>query len=86
MPERIERWQTVLHDVATRVQTPDGRLRLEFNDRIDLAELAQLVAAEQGCCSFFSFTMTIDARGIALEVDAPASADELVVAVFGKAS
>ena len=86
MPERIDRWRTLLSKVASREQTPGGRLRVAFNDGVDLAELSQLVAAEHQCCSFFSFTVTIDARGIALEVDAPESASEIVAAVFGKAS
>ena len=39
--------------------------------------------AEQGCCTFFAFAITIDDRGIALEVRAPADAADLVTAVFG---
>jgi DNA-binding transcriptional MerR regulator len=84
--ERIERWHAVLQDAASRAQTPDGRLRVEFNDRSDVAELAALVAAEQQCCSFFSFTLTIDARGTALEIAAPTAAGELVASVFGTAT
>ena len=38
--ERIERWHAVLQDAASRAQTPDGRLRVEFNDRSDVAEEA----------------------------------------------
>ena len=86
MPERIEHWQTMLAHVRARVATPYGRLRIEFDGDVDLGELAQLVAAEQQCCSFFAFTLTIDGRGIALEIGAPDEATEIVSAVFGKAS
>jgi hypothetical protein len=41
------------------------------------------MAAEQSCCSFFSFALTVDDRGVALEVRAPQDAAELVTAVFG---
>jgi DNA-binding transcriptional MerR regulator len=86
MPERIEHWQAMLRQVRRRVTTPDGRLRVEFVGDVDLGDLARLVAAEQQCCSFFAFTLTIDGRGIALEIGAPEDATEIVSAVFGTAS
>ena len=72
--------------VRARSLTADGRLRVEFDRTVDLPELSRLIAAEQQCCTFFSFTLTVDARGIALEVGAPEAAAEIVDAVFGKAS
>jgi MerR family copper efflux transcriptional regulator len=86
IPERIDQWQSLLTKVRARVTTPDGRLRIEFGDGVDLGELARVVAAEQQCCRFFDFAMTIDRRGIALEVDAPDEAAEITSAVFGTAS
>jgi DNA-binding transcriptional MerR regulator len=86
MPERIVDWQSVLASARERSTTPDGRLRVEFGRNVDLAELARLVEAEQQCCTFFSFALTIDGRGIALEVGAPEGAAEVVDTVFGKAS
>jgi hypothetical protein len=85
MPERIERWQAVLTCVRARVRTADGRLRLEFEHGVDLSELAALVVAEQQCCAFFAFVVTVDERGIALEIDAPDQAAEIVSAMFGTA-
>ncbi len=38
------------------------------------------------CCAFFSFAITVDGRGLALEIRAPADAEDLVVALFGTAS
>ncbi len=85
MPERVERWRTVLANVDARVRTADGRLRLELRG-VDLAELMTLVEAEQQCCSFFAFVVTVDERGVALEIDAPDHAAEMVSAMFGTAA
>ena len=86
IPERIERWHTVLDaNVGARVRTADGRLRLELRG-VDLAELMTLVEAEQQCCSFFAFVVTVDERGVALEIDAPDHAAEIVSAMFGTAA
>jgi hypothetical protein len=48
-----------------------------------IAELAYLVDAERACCGFFAFTITLDERGLALEVRAPAAARGAVDALFG---
>jgi MerR family copper efflux transcriptional regulator len=85
-PERIERWHAVLAHVGARVRTADGGLRLEMHHGVDLSELACLVAAEQQCCSFLAFVLTVDERGIGLEIDAPDQAAEIVSAMFGTAS
>jgi hypothetical protein len=69
-----------------RERTDDGALRVELAADVPLDELARLVAAEQGCCAFFSFTITVDQRGIALQVRAPDDAAELVTALFGAAA
>jgi hypothetical protein len=86
MPDRIAGWAALLAHATSRARTADGALRVGFASDVPLAELARLVAAEQGCCAFFSFTMTVDARGIALEVHAPEGADEMVTTLFGTAA
>jgi MerR family transcriptional regulator, copper efflux regulator len=83
-PRQLADWQRVLGDVVARTRTSDGRLRVEFGAHIDPADLARLTAAEQRCCAFFSFNITIDARGVALEVGAPDGADEVVASLFGQ--
>jgi MerR family transcriptional regulator, copper efflux regulator len=85
IPERVERWRTVLANVGARVRTADGRLRLELRG-VDLAQLMTLVEAEQQCCSFFAFVVTVDERGVALEIDAPDHAAEIVSVMFGTAA
>jgi hypothetical protein len=66
-----------------RTLTSDGRLRIELDTSIAFRELAALVATEQECCSFFSFALTFDNRGIALEVDAPEAARGILDTLFG---
>ena len=85
MPDRMDDWQTVLAHVTRREQTSDRGLRLSLDAQVPLDELAHLAAAEQGCCAFFAFTITVDQRGTALEVRAPDDAADLVTAVFGAA-
>ena len=85
MPDRLADWTNVLDAAQGRSRTADGRLRIEFGDAADVAELVRLVEAEQHCCAFFAFAVTIDERGIALEVGAPAEAQDIVAAMFGTA-
>ena len=83
---RVKDWQVVLDHVTGRERTPDGGLRLSLDGAAPLDELGRLAVAEQGCCAFFSFAITVDSRGIALEVRAPEDAADLVAAVFGVAA
>jgi DNA-binding transcriptional MerR regulator len=84
MPERLDDWRDVLAMATTRRSTADGGLRIELDDRVDVADLARLVAAEQRCCAFFSFALTVDQRGTALEVRAPDGAAAAVAELFGQ--
>jgi DNA-binding transcriptional MerR regulator len=80
-PDRLDDWNTLLRD-ARRTPIEDG-VRVELSDTIDVADLARLAAAEQDCCRFFAFKLTIDQRGTALEVTAPAEAIDTINAAFG---
>jgi DNA-binding transcriptional MerR regulator len=82
---RVQEWQAVLGHVRSREAGPDGALRLTFANAIPLAELARLVTAERQCCRFFAFSITVDERGIGLEVRAPQDAGPLVASLFGSA-
>jgi DNA-binding transcriptional MerR regulator len=86
MPERLADWNAVLGRAKTRVATADGGLRIEFGDDVDLGDLARLIAAEQHCCAFFAFALTVDERGQALEVRAPEGAGGIVAELFGRAA
>lgn len=80
--DRVAEWQAALAPVVARRPLPDG-LRLELAPGAALGELARLVAAEQACCPFFSFALTVDARGAALEVTAPPEGRSVLDALFG---
>lgn len=82
MPDRLAEWHAVLDQARSRATTADGALRVEFADDPPLGELARLVAAEQHCCAFISFAITVDQRGVALEVRAPDGADRIVTTLF----
>jgi MerR family copper efflux transcriptional regulator len=83
---RIDEWHALLDGppfgAAKRLAVPGG-LRIEFGSGVDVTELARLASAEQDCCSFFAFQITIDGRGIALEVTAPPDALDVMHAAFG---
>jgi hypothetical protein len=84
MPGRRDAWRDVLDRVVARSTLPDGALRLELAPAA-LDGLSALVAAEHDCCRFFSFAITVDARGAALEVRAPDDAAPVVASLFGGA-
>jgi MerR family copper efflux transcriptional regulator len=78
LPGRLQQWRDLTAHVTAR--TPiDGGVRLQLAPATPLGELAELIRAEQSCCSFFAFALTVDGRGAALEVRGPAEA----VALFG---
>jgi hypothetical protein len=82
MPGRVAEWATVLARATGRTPV-EGGMRIEFADGVDFGELGRLVGAEQHCCAFFSFTLSVDASGTALEVCAPALATTMVTDLFG---
>jgi hypothetical protein len=82
---RVDEWRALLEHVVQRDAMRDG-LRLAFAPSTPTDVLTRLVIAEQECCQFFAFAITVDARGIGLEVRAPAEGQPLVEALFGAAS
>ena len=85
MSHRVTEWATVLTSVTRRVPV-DGGLRIEFGPDVDLGHLGRLIGAEQRCCAFFNFALTVDAVGIALEVRAPELAVGMIADLFGTAA
>lgn len=76
LPGRIQEWRDVTAHVIGRT-TIEGGIRLELDRETPLAALTELMRAEQSCCAFFAFALTVDDRGVALEVQGPAHALEL---------
>jgi len=82
MKGRITDWQALLAHVELREPVAGG-VRCVFAASVPADQLIRLVAAEQSCCQFFRFAVTVDTRGIALEVRAPDEAYSIVEAMFG---
>jgi len=60
--------------VRAMVRVPPDRLRLALRaDPQIAARAAELAAAETGCCSFFTFTLTATGGRLVLEVTVPAA-------------
>ena len=85
MVGRLDAWRAALAPVVDRTPIDNG-VRVTFAPGTPLVPLIELVVAEQECCMFFRFAITIDDRGTALEVTAPAEAKDLVDSLFGVAT
>jgi hypothetical protein len=83
MERRLGEWRAVLAEATGREEIEDG-IAVSFGHGVErTAELGRLLAAEYSCCSFASYHLTIDARGVRMEVRAPAEARDALAAVFG---
>jgi MerR family transcriptional regulator, copper efflux regulator len=83
--DRLADWQALLDHVDHR-EAIDGGVRCVFAPSVPIGELMRLVAAEQDCCQFLRFAITVDGRGMALEIHAPGEAREIVESMFGAAA
>jgi MerR family copper efflux transcriptional regulator len=85
LEDRLGAWEELLLRARRKLRLATGRWRVEFDEDTDVAPIARLAALEHKCCRFFQFAVTIDARGIALEVDAGPDGADLVTALVGGA-
>lgn len=85
LPGRLREWQDLAAHVVERVAI-EGGTRLRLDATVALDGLARLVGAEQECCSFFAFAITVDGRGVALEVRAPAEGRAMVDSLFARSA
>ena len=79
---RIDDWDRVLAKAKSRESISTG-LRVGFDRNIDLVELAELIDAEQSCCSFFTFGIGVTVDRVWLDVTGPEDAQTVITAVFG---
>ncbi|GEK19901.1 MerR family transcriptional regulator [Cellulomonas xylanilytica] len=86
VPDRISDWQALVARAVKREPIADG-VALKFVASPELVvEVARLAAAEQDCCTFFTFTLTMTTGHVRLEVEAPGEAADVVAAMFGTAA
>ena len=64
MAGRLDEWHAVLAHVERR-EPIDRGVRASFDRSVPLEALIRLTAAEQDCCQFFEFAITVDGRGVA---------------------
>jgi hypothetical protein len=84
-PDRANAWTELLNTAIERESTASGlRLRFAADPQL-VGTVADLVVREAECCAFFSFTLTVDARGVWLAIDAPPDARPLLDALFAAA-
>ena len=82
---RLAAWSAVARAASSRTDI-DGGVRLGLGDEVDLGEIANLAAVESACCPVFEFTITVDARGRAIEVRVPGEQAGAVRELLGAAS
>ncbi|WP_030861965.1 MerR family transcriptional regulator [Streptomyces sp. NRRL F-2747] len=81
--ERTAQWQALVTQATNREEVADG-IRLTFPSTPEVAaELAALAAAEQDCCAFFDFTLSLAPARLTLTVRAPEAANSLLADLFG---
>ena len=68
--DRVAEWRSVAA-LATARDVRDDGIRLTFAPDIDLRSVADLVAREQGCCAFLSFTIAVTPGSTTLDVSGP---------------
>ena len=81
---RIADWRSVASESTGREDIPGGT-RLRFDRDVDVPRLAALIAAEQGCCQFFTFRLTVAIDAVSLDVVAEAEAEPMIDALVGAA-
>jgi hypothetical protein len=83
MAERAGEWQAVIAQATGQERVDDG-VALTFPHDINrTAQLARPLAAEFSCCSFASYHLIIDSRGVRLEIRTPPEAQGAFDAMFG---
>jgi hypothetical protein len=81
MPERMAAWQHLAAHVVERVDVPEG-VQVRFGSAVSAAEVADLAAKEQACCSFFRFGVGIADGETTLDISAPPEARTMVDALL----
>jgi hypothetical protein len=80
--DRTRSWSEVLGRASERETTAGGmRLRFDADPRV-VSTIADLAVREAECCAFFSFTITVDGRGVWLAVAAPPDGRPVLDALF----
>jgi DNA-binding transcriptional MerR regulator len=82
MPGRLDAWHQTLAS-GHRCEDIAGGRRIRLPRDTDITSLGQLIADEQGCCPFLTFTLTVAIDEVVLEVTAPPEGLPVVHALVG---
>jgi hypothetical protein len=87
-PLRVAEFDALFAEAVRSVERVEpGRVRLGLEATPHTAgRAAELVAAETGCCSFFTFTLTATGGQLWLEVTVPAAHIEVLDALSARAT
>lgn len=77
---RTAEWQALARQATAREPLEDG-LQLTLPAGTDLRPVADLVAREHACCSFFSFTIGVRPDGVTLDISGPPDARSLILSL-----
>jgi DNA-binding transcriptional MerR regulator len=80
--QRLIDWQVALRE-ANRREPIAGGVRVHLPRHTPVAPLAALIEAEQTCCRFFTFTVTVGIDAISLDVTGPEGAEDIIRALVG---
>ncbi|ASR55730.1 MULTISPECIES: MerR family transcriptional regulator [Cellulomonas] len=83
VPERISDWQALVARATSREAVVGGIALTFLSSPALVAEIARLAAAEQDCCTFFTFTVQMTTGRVRLEVQTPPDAADVAAAMFG---
>lgn len=81
LPARLAEWHA-LRDRATAIEPVDGGARLSFEAKEALALIADLIARESACCSFYTFSLRVDGPTRQLEIGAGPGGEAAVQALL----
>ncbi|KAA9378358.1 hypothetical protein F5972_15960 [Microbispora cellulosiformans] len=86
-PLRVAEFDALFAETVRAVQREEReRLRLELRSSPEhAARAAELTARENGCCSFFTFTLTIAGGGLTLDVAVPPENADVLDALQARA-
>lgn len=84
VPGRVAEWRATLAAATARQETPGG-VRLGFDrDTTDVAALAALAAAENDCCRWATFTITIGPDDVTMDVTGSPTARASIVGLYAR--
>lgn len=84
LPKRLEDWRLVLAGCPVTRDAVGATITLDPDTR--LSTVADLVAAESECCSFFAFEIRIDTADRCLRVTAPPAQQSMIDLLIGAAT